>query len=83
MKAVVSNPWYASEKRRNREPYDNNWSRSITIACLLLSLQNWVAYETLENAAKLNSNQQIINFANDELPKPAHHNAFCRVRIPI
>ena len=47
---------------------------------LLLFLQNWVAYESLEKAAKLNINQQTLDFPNDEQPKLAYHNAFCQVR---
>ena len=42
--------------------------------------QNWIAYESLENAAKLNTNQQIVDFPNDESPKEDYHNAFCQVR---
>ena len=42
--------------------------------------QNWIAYESLQNAAKLNSNQQIVDFPNDESPKEDYHNAFCQVR---
>jgi len=39
---------------------------------------NWVAYESLEKAAKLNINQQTLDFPNDEQPKLAYHNAFCQ-----
>ncbi|XP_029202283.2 uncharacterized protein LOC114966535 [Acropora millepora] len=39
---------------------------------------NWIAYESLENAAKLNTNQQIVDFPNDESPKEDYHNAFCQ-----
>ena len=41
--------------------------------------QNWIAYQTLQNAAKLESNQQIVSFPNDEQPKAGHYNAFCQV----
>ncbi|XP_068697833.1 uncharacterized protein [Montipora foliosa] len=39
---------------------------------------NWIAYQTLQNAAKLESNQQIVSFPNDEQPKAGHYNAFCQ-----
>ncbi|XP_067055015.1 uncharacterized protein [Acropora muricata] len=39
---------------------------------------NWIAYESLQNAAKLKANQQIVDFPNDESPKEEYHNAFCQ-----
>ncbi|XP_068699862.1 uncharacterized protein [Montipora foliosa] len=39
---------------------------------------NWIAYQTLQNAAKIGTNQQIVDFPNDEPPKDDYHNAFCQ-----
>ncbi|XP_074615862.1 uncharacterized protein LOC141875476 [Acropora palmata] len=39
---------------------------------------NWIAYESLQNAAKLKTNQQVVDFPNDESPKEDYHNAFCQ-----
>lgn len=47
----------------------------------LFCLQNWIAYQSLENAAKLKVTQQILDFPNDEPPKEEYHNAFCQVKI--
>ena len=53
---------------------------SLSLSLSLSSSQNWIAYESLQNAAKLKTDQQIVDFPNDESPKEEYHNAFCQVR---
>ena len=57
-----------------------HFSFTLTLSLSLSSSQNWIAYESLQNAAKLKTDQQIVDFPNDESPKEEYHNAFCQVR---
>ena len=71
------------QKENNSLMSIRKWSK--TELCIFsntdsLFPQNWIAYESLQNAAKLKANQQIVDFPNDESPKEEYHNAFCQVR---
>ena len=65
---------FCSCKQRNKIIFAKGFSQTYHTS------QNWIAYESLQNAAKLNTNQQIVDFPNDESPKEDYHNAFCQVR---